>query len=276
MKKILFSLIILVLITGCGVKNNEKNSSNEEIKTSKVEKVLKENRMQKFNWNCDVSLNEIKEVDWSSRLFITTNNELYSLLFEDKLYSNNQICKKIETELKFERFVNSALITTNNEIYAYIQSENKIINEEDILYNGFVGGFDYSIFHADKNIYYAGYDSSEMGGGNKMYYKVNNNNVSLFYELNKDDLNVYNFENNEIFLNGSNEILQTDKAFYTYGITNKKECQKYADVKCEYGLIKDNISEIYSDIYLYNKYFIILKNNDNYEVYVSGRINGNE
>ena len=49
MKKILFSLIILVLITGCGVKNNEKNSSNEEIKTSKVEKVLKENRMQKFN-----------------------------------------------------------------------------------------------------------------------------------------------------------------------------------------------------------------------------------
>lgn len=83
---------------------------------------------------------------------------------------------------------------------------------------------------------------------------------------------LFTLDEQESFVSGD-KILQTTKNYYEYIIINKKECDKYADVECKYGLSRiDDVSDIYDDILYFDGYVMFLKNDK--KIYISRYIIG--
>ena len=102
-------------------KNFETKTDNEEI--GNVDKfIINDEWMKIGNFKCK-KITESIDINFSKKLFITKDNELYTYS-TDKIFSNGENYKKIETDIKFQRFIgNNALVDVDNNLYTYKDEE---------------------------------------------------------------------------------------------------------------------------------------------------------
>lgn len=252
MKRILVIVFCLLIITGCN--NKEPEIENTKEKYSEFTKVV-----DKFT--CDINIQDVKEISKSSNLLILNNGDLYA--WTTNLYSDNTNCRKIETDIKFKRFINGMVISDDNKIYFYNSEDYSV--KEDRPY-GYTGGFDYSVFDKNNDIFI--FNRSTFGTsydytGSTYYAYVIDNKVHLIDGISGEENNIFNLSNDEIIINHSENTIKTNKSYYHYGLINKDECEKYDDIKCEYGLVKIKTPTDYYDyLIMYTNSYYIFKDSE--------------
>jgi len=265
LKKIKFIFILMVLFFICSCSSNKKSvestDENYDKENEFINELLVRNNSNRYDWNCEVSLNDIKDISVFSNMFISDDGILYefSLIGEYSTTKNN--CLKIETDKKFEKFINGSIISNDKKIYGYFDGE-----FVERMY-GWTGAFNYDLFDYNENVVVLnlGLDS------NPKYGVVKDNKIFSYdtNSFNSDDIKsekeLYTFSSDESFVGIYGSYIKTNKAYYKYGIINKNECDKYVDIECEYGIVKDElVSNLYDEIYYINNHYFILKNDLNY------------
>ena len=253
---ILFVFLLIVIIGFLIFNNNIKNSkklANEEQKEqikdtneNQPKSTLSEGFQKRHAYykttKCPI-LNEEDIIGYASgktNYFIITKNMVYAYN-KSKLFSNETNCKPLTTEtFDYEIFYFGSssfteyTIDTKNSHYIYNKMDDKVTkyNSTDTCFRKYdklgnnvirdIGTFvnlgDYSIIlSVDNKI--------------KLYKPTYNNGeeVGEYKDIN------YDFKGETVKAIIDN-FIKTDKAYYKISryATNKDECKKYADVKCQY------------------------------------------
>lgn len=249
MKKIILlfiSIIFLSFLCGCSIqKENNINIKNQVTKNCSITR----------EFQSKMKCPEMKDIKHNGYgIFITNNGELYE--FSSKKYSTtNTNCKKIDTDIKFDRIVKGTLIATTGECYTYYNGELKQPTKEQIEMGRAWYGLDQmeiKLYNIKPNIFYLADIDHEKPN---VYGYIDNNNVySIAYDWNRnqaDEKLIYTFPDDEEIEHITNGYIITNKAYYVYGITNKKQCSAYTDIECEYGLIREEEKNNCIDTILY-------------------------
>ena len=281
MNKIKCIIVLIIILGFCGcasnkivddnkenINENKEDFNDSEIESSEqkeeqevIEDVFMVGNSVKYNWDCEVSLNNIKDISLFSNMFISNDGMLYEFDLLKEYSTTKNHCKKIETDKTFDKFINGAIISTDKKIYAYLDG----VFEERIY--GWTGAFHYDLFDYNENVIVLNLflDSNPKYGivkDNKVYgYDTNSFNSDDI----KTEKELYSFAADEYFIGIYGSYIKTNKAYYKYGIINKKDCDKYADIECVYGIVKDElVTNSYDKIFYLNNRYIIFKNDLNH------------
>lgn len=255
----------MILVNGCSnnvsVKNNKKNDKD---KITQTEKRVIDKMSFTYKWDCEVPLNKIKDISTVGMNFISDDGALYEFNLDKKYSTTGSHCRKANIDVSFEKFINIGIISSDKKVY--LQNGDNYVdisNEERI--HGWVMGFPYGLYDYNENIIIL-----NIGSVDTKYGIVEDNKV---YEYETDSLSsdyigkrkeLYTFSDGETLVGIYGSYIKTNKAYYVYGATNKNECEKYADIKCEYGIVKDKtLSDAYDEIYYMNNYYLIMKSDYN-------------
>ena len=191
---------------------------------------------------------------WEAHDFLVTNSgDLYQINTSKKFSDTKQNCKKIDN-IKIRAVINNLLVDENGKKYTvnYDDSNNPVIAEtnedyqqaifkspvfnDEVKYAFSITGDEenqnYLVLKNDGKIYKyilkREYDDSMM---QDRYELVNQ---ELFYEIEGEKIVLMRPDYEFSILN----YIKTDKAYYIAEIINK-ECEEYADIKCEYKYTKN-------------------------------------
>lgn len=279
-KIIIFILcgIMLLGICGCNNKLNEQNTN----KSKDIKYVLSQKYRYLNTIKCEALNEVVVAIDGNH---IVTKNKIYELNM-NKLFSNEKNCKEIKIlDLDSEIITfNINKIETKNKIYKYDENK-KAYTSCDSLSNGYTycyGESKYKAFFSflGKDIMYSD-EEALLSTGMKMVSIDNKIKLYKLYSVNNDDgsntekikyIEIENqLPNDEMVKKIDGNIIKTNKAYYQLKKykTNKEQCEKYADIKCQYSykLEKNKIlTENYNNIKYVNTYYIIDKNNNVYSM----------
>ncbi len=260
--RIALILLVCLLLTGCSFIHKKEKQSDERI-------IVDYFVYNKIDWNCEVPLSEIKEIQYNyhvNNYFITKDGKLYSF---GERYSNEQMCKRVESDIFFDNFY---IYPSSGEVYILVDQLGNFYGM-DKNYN--IVDF-YSLEYSENNKYLKkyydeisnGYITSDFSNGvingeilyyikdNKIYKKTLDQNNKII-----SDEFFAEFPNDEKFISLNGKAFKTDKSYYLINSVNFEECNKYKDVKCINGLLRINyLSDHYDDVTYYNDSFIIIDN----------------
>ena len=270
MKKYYILILCLLFLTGCSPETNNDNNNIENNTVTNDKKAIG-NYSYKNTIKCDI-LNDIKNV--YNNYIITNDNQVY-LLSIDKIFSNNMNCKIIEN-FEFSIIINERIIDkqgyeyTNNENNNTKRSDYNLLKNNDIIKMIQLGTSNNLLLLSHNGSIYKG-KCDEYGNfisiSNEKIIKIENEKIRNFY------LDIHSFDYN-IGYNDKVKYLITDKSFLTYTeiITNKEECNKYADIACQskYEWIKnEEISSRMNEFVAVLPWLLINKNG---EVFINEEI----
>ena len=231
------------------IDKEKKENTSENQSKNKLSKGFQERHTYYKTIKCPV-LNDENIIGYiggnssGTTKYIVTKNTVY-VLNKSKLFSNDTNCKSIITE-NFDSEIFDAScdwggcsIETQNNYYTYSATDDKITKMEEemeIYYKDF-GQFSKLGNNVIKNI--GTFVNLEdyvlilsVDNKIKLYKPTFDNNGNEIGEY--KDIN-YDFKG-ETVKSIINNYIKTDKAYYKISkyATNKDECKKYADVKCQY------------------------------------------
>lgn len=136
MKKLLLTLIIFIILTGCAVKESDI-SKIEIVNTANGEKTVLDNSSQSFK----TIINALNKKDktkenvsgFSYELYFNKGNQIDAYIMNIDVDNENIFIKKDETVYKVKKDICSKLLQDENFSFAYI---NKTINKAYLLQNG--------------------------------------------------------------------------------------------------------------------------------------------
>lgn len=235
MKRLLVSLGFCMAILGlCSCEKENIPSKNEPIS--------KNNCTLEHQFEGEFSCPQMKNIKQNgSRFFITNDGQLYEYSYKIFSTTDNN-CQKVNTDVVFDKVIRNTLVSKQGDFYSYTESNlKKITNEEIEKGRAWYGlsQMEIRLYKKNNNIFYlAILDHNDPD----IYGYVEGNNVySITYDYNNDKANeklIHTFEKNEVIENVTNGYVITNKGYYVYDIINKTKCEKYEDIKCEYGLVK--------------------------------------
>lgn len=229
------------------IDKEKKENTSENQSKSKLSKDFQERHTYYKTIKCQVLNDEniIGYIASNSERYIVTKNTVY-VLDKSKLFSNDTNCKSISTESFDSDIFNVSCdwggcsIETQNNYYSYSATDDKITKMEE-----------------DMEIYYKNFGQFSKLGNNVLidigtyinfedyiFILSIDNKIKLYkptYDNNGNkgvgeykDIN-YDFKGETVKAIIDNYI-KTDKAYYKISkyATNKEECKKYADIKCQY------------------------------------------
>lgn len=229
------------------IDKEQNENTNENQPKSKLSKGFQKRHRYYKTIKCPI-LNEEDIIGYTGNYagnYIVTKSMVYALN-KSKLFSNDTNCKSISTE-NFDSDIfsvswdyNGCNIETQNNYYTYSATDDKITKMEE-----------------DMEIYYKNFGQFSKLGNNVLtnigtyinfedynFILSIDNKIKLYkptYDNNGNkgvgeykDIN-YDFKGETVKAIIDNYI-KTDKAYYKISkyATNKEECKKYADVKCQY------------------------------------------
>ena len=258
-------VLAVILVSGCSnnvsVKNNKKNDKD---KITQTEKRVIDKMSFTYKWDCEVPLNKIKDISTVGMNFISDDGALYEFNLDKKYSTTGSHCRKVNIDVAFEKFIYNKIISSDKKVYLQ-NGENYVDISNEERMQGWVMGFPYDLYDYNENIIIL-----NIGSVDTKYGIVEDNKV---YEYETDSLSsdyigkrkeLYTFSDGETLVGIYGSYIKTNKAYYVYGATNKNECEKYADIKCEYGIVKDKtLSDAYDEIYYMNNYYLIMKSDYN-------------
>lgn len=192
--------------------------------------------------SCPDVMDEIKYIGYFNKYggqtFLVTENDVFYEVYVNKLYQNQTNCKKVN-ESEWET------ISENNfQLYYYRNTSNRLRDK--------LGSFSY------------------LSNGRDQFVVIDNIPYVMKVSQNKEILNEIEFANNEIIEGISDTgYLTTNKAFYSYSEKIINDCEKYADVECEYKseyILDEEFSKFYEEIIYFDGSILI---DVNYNVYTN-------
>lgn len=229
------SLFILCGIILLGVCSCGNNNIEEEISAI----------------NCS-ALNDVKLI-YNDGEFLTNNGDVYKINI-NSLFSNNTNCIKINDNIKITRKISDYYYDSESNLY-YENDNNLIkINDKAILKqekhiiddNTIISGSTLLYLKNDGKIYRYNFENYQ----EEIIKSIDNEKI-LYYIVYSDASE--NFDYGDYY-----SLIKTNKAYYTIINTNKEECEKYVDTKCEYSLLMNKkLTNIYDKIiYIDREYYI--------------------
>lgn len=252
MKKILICSIMtcfIILVTGCTITKEKVEE------TKKSEKQCEITKKVKSTIKCPEMIN-IKQS--GAGFFITEEGKLYE--YSNKEYSKtNTNCKEVETNIVFDKIISlDTLVTKEGEFYSY-SSSNLTKGSPAKVSLGMTP--EITIYLTNPNIEFLGYAGSD---ARETYGYVKENKFhSITYDYinnTQTDEELYTFDSDEFVVKITNGYVSTNKNYYNYSIINKKECKKYADIECKYGLVPVDTIDNCSDIIYLSHQLLVDKN----------------
>lgn len=199
-----------------------------------------------------------------NNLIITEKGQLLEISL-DKQYLNNMNCKKVSTNIEVVSIFSDEIVKSKDNKYYYIKENQNIIPYTEATINDSKYNL-YNTLLQDSNVIKV---QSVNGNANSYYvlktdgkiynYILEENTSTKTYNLVSAlpvDLGIF-IEDKIIDFNykgkSSATFYKTKTSIYSFKNTNMKECNKYADVKCEYKLEKNNTLTMNKDrIKVYN------------------------
>ncbi len=265
MKKLVFTLIMVFLLSGCINEGKKTTDSIEDdsVRDVNLENIISKHHYKKYDFICEISTEDIKDYSGFDNMFLTKDGELYEWSLQT--FTNETNCKKVDTKIKFSRFINGTLVGYDEKLYDY---QDKIIKKGAPEGTGSLNTNIYDKY-SDMFLFSRNYSVSDNSFDANHRYAIvkdnivyetiftSDNDISLFQigEIPKDEITIGMYYN----------ILKTNKNYYYYSVINREQCNKYADIECEFGLMRFNeISDIYEELQFYSPSgFIILKSEPN-------------
>lgn len=251
-KKILFVILLLIVLTGCSRTESNKLTLKEKISKS-------------YEYYSNIKCSNIDNViDLNFGGFVT-KNKAYELDVE-QLYSNGENCKEVSiNNLDDEIIMGSGQSIAYTKKFAYGIGK----NYQKVIYSN----KEYPLFSTLGNMIL--YHSSNYTNG---YYIVSiDNKIKMIKTIgNEEEITIKNiidvdtdFSSDEQVLSISEYFIKTNKAYYKIikYKENKEECEKYADIRCKYNykISKDKVlTSNYNDI-LFAGFYIVDKDHNIYK-----------
>ena len=184
---------------------------------------------------------------------VDTDGHIYEISL-NQVYSNKMNCKRANTDITVKAiFDNNIVKGTDNKYYYLVSGNYNLIKEEDKsfeLYN--------LLLKEDSIVKVMTIDSNQ-----GIYYVLKNDGYIYSYIIGKADYNnplriinrsivydKYDYKSRIIDFNyegdSTSTYLKTENNVYRMKITNE-ECKKYADVICNYSMLKDEVLEKYEN-----------------------------
>ena len=259
---IFFIVLFVLIVTGCEKLIDTKANSNNESKDGKISCFLKNNTID-YNINESLVCPKFKDIAYSGDgFFITNSGELYE--YSDKKYSTtNNNCKKADTEVLFDKIVQNTLVSKDGNCYSFHDGNLKLITDDEIKYGRSSYGInqmEMRVYQINHNIFYLA--QSYSGTESEIYGYVDGNSV---YAISEDYITnttneklLITFNDGEKVEKTTDGFVITNKGYYQYKITNQKECSKYEDIKCEYGLVQvDTLDNCSNELFYVSNNLII-------------------
>ena len=252
-KKILICSIMtcfIILVTGCTITKEKVKETNTSEKQCEITKKVKS------SIKCPEMIN-IKQS--SPGFFITEEGILYEYSYKEYSKTNTN-CKKVETNIVFDKLINDTLVTKAGEFYSYSYSSSKLSKVSPATVSLGMAP-EITIYLTNPNIDFLGWSGSD---ARESYGYVKENKFhSITYDYNNNtqtDEELYTFDSDEFVVKITNGYVSTNKNYYNYSIINKKECKKYADIECKYGLVPIDTIDNCSDIIYLSNHLLVDKN----------------
>lgn len=248
--KIYAIIIILFCIIGALViknVNDGKNKHQSIIEDNKnIELTQNKHTEFKYEWKSDISIDDIIDVDYYVRRFITNNGDLY-LYSQNIPFSNEKYYKKVDTEVRFVRFIDSYILSNDGKLYSYSNEELTECNDTSFKKIHEKIGYD-KLFNINHETY-GYYDNNSI-------YSIKYNYNSFEFE---DPVLIGNIPSNEKILNINSNInyayIKTDKSYYII-----KGTKKYKDQDLIYEITKkEDESNNYDNISFCNEELLIYR-----------------
>lgn len=190
---------------------------------------------------------------------INTNGKIYELSLGQK-YANNENCKEADTGLTVKAIYDNKIIKATDNKYYYLESSNNVSSYSNVpVTDNSYGIYDlllkendvvkavtadsssglYYVLKSDGNIY--SYTISRQSHNDPLYIT----SIMIVYDKNDYGSRIIDFGYAGDSLN---TFIRTEEKIYRMRIMNSDVCGKYADVKCEYQLVEDEIFNTYKDV----------------------------
>lgn len=244
-KKILFLFLFIPLIlTGCNSNGKEvKLEKNKESKKN-YDEYLGIEYIKKNDINCE-ALKDVKYFNFN--LFSTNNDEIY-IFFLDKLFSNDAHYRKLDkneiTNFQGEKMNVNKIVGIGMGMFdvgGFVDAKAQSIYP---YLNGSINADSDGIMNQSRERY------NELMNSDEWHYSENGfmirkNNKWLFNK-NYVDYEIFDIPALETIVSLNRNIIKTDKGFYILKskITNKEECNKYADIKCDTRYFVEKINTL--------------------------------
>lgn len=245
-KKILFLfLFISLILTGCSSNGKEVHLEKDKESKKNYDEYLGIEYIKKYDINC-VALKDAKYFNYN--LFSTNSDEIY-IFFLDKLFSNDEHYRKFDkneiTNFQGEKMNINKIVGISSSIYGDIGGF--VDAKAQSIYpslNGSINGDSYGIKDQSMERYNELMNSDEWHCSENGFM-IRKNNKWLFNE-NYVDYEIFDIPALETIVSINRNIIKTDKAFYILKskITNKEECNKYADIKCDTRYFVEKINPL--------------------------------
>ncbi len=249
-------LALITLITGCKKNENNNNMKDEKlINGSYEEKKNLSDYVEGRTIKCSL-LNE-NVISYLDNFVDFNSKDIYHINF-NQLYSNNENCIKVFTANNnivgtINYGYNSGMVDKNGHVYVIM--DGKIYKD--------IGKYSAYLPKDDELM-------SSLSFGLFIHSVYNKTNKSLIiYENYKEDIekkyivDTSVLKDEDVKINYG-DVIKTEKKYYQVvkTITNKEDCDKYADIECKYKYeIKNNeiMSDSYNEILRYINGKIIMK-----------------
>ena len=218
---VIFAIIILSVVLFLTCSNNQSFYN-------RLEKMGFRDLGEQFICN-DIESNSNLLMSTRKYSFIAIEGEVYNIAF-DRLFDNNQNCEKRDFETKLVSHIDDVVVGENAKFYSVYED---LLLREDIT-------FDYDT----KDIIQKSFQFLLKKDGN-IYYQENEEGSNFKIKYKKDDfegkIQSIGLINSDYTENEERKIIViTDKAIYYTKADNKEKCKQFADIKCNYKMVKDD------------------------------------
>ena len=203
---------------------------------------------------------------------VTETGRLYDINLTT-LYSNKQNCKSADTNIVIEAIFDGTVARASDGKYYYLVSGNNIEAYTEITIND--KSYDlYNLLLSDENVLKVKTINSNSGeyyilkkDGEISSYIVARENynspfqivdVEVKYDANKFGGPIIDFD---YAGESAGTFFRTRQRIYRMDAANKEECTNYADIACQYQLVRsEGLEEYLDDIIAYNGSTLIMSN----------------
>lgn len=261
MKKIKYIILFIFVFICCGC-SYKYASTNRSIRHSGF--VITNN-----TFKCDAIFEKKEVINDKIRFYIgnymiSEEGNIYETNL-GKVYSNDMNCRRPDFSQKVYAIFDLNILKDNAGNYYYIGGNEKVsafsqVTEADEDYSL------YDLLLKDSDVVKVSTVNSKTGefyvlktDGNIYQYIVSKNNTNNQYII--DSINkIYSSSDFgsrilDFDYKGSSTstFVKTEKAFFRMKVTNSEECNKFADVSCEYQMMEDTkLTEVIDRVLAYN------------------------
>ena len=236
-KKVIAAVAIVLIIIAIIVyiTSNSKSAFQSQLKKMGF------TRLENEGFICDAIKKDSKLMMTTRKYsFIAINGEVYDISF-NSLEKGKQNCEKKKFDTKIKSHIDNIVVGEDGKYYAIYDN---LAEKEDVSFSIGI-----------EDIVQKSYQFILKKDGN-IYFQENPDDQKVVLKYKKSDVkgNIQSFSviNSDYVENEERKIvIMTDKAIYYTRATNKKECKNYADIKCEYQLVKDKILSRFRKYILY-------------------------